>query len=66
MEKDYGELQRMYYTHCEMYCNWFSQCLNCAHESKEKQNKHLKLCMNYESIKTIFPEPDKKPALAIA
>ena len=47
-------------THKHKKRNWCCQCLNFSHESEDKLNEHLKLCMNYESVKTILPEKNKE------
>jgi hypothetical protein len=39
--------------------------LNYSHETEDKLNEHLKLCMNHESVKTILPEKIKKIGMEI-
>ena len=31
-----------------------------SHESEDKLNEHLKLCMNHEAVKAILPEQNKE------
>ena len=47
-------------THKHKKRNWCCQCLNFSHESEDKLNEHMKLCMNNEAVKTILPEKNKE------